>query len=290
MNMEETYRLVENILKEFPAEYRKNYEQNKKDAVIKKQKNMPFGEYNYDENIITICTEESLLYGLFSMAFRDRDKISVELFDDVDLIYDNGVSYYNGLLETKNGQALNEGFIEYLSRKCFSVKKYKLEYYFVNLLIKIHGEEILKYPLTNDSLNFYQDSRFNYIQNIRVELDNLMESEQRFKTISYFYDALIENLKDNKDVRKSFENIQQVKINYLESIIKLFELIILEYKNCLNSKISLDSFIELLNDFLINKDYEIAFQLAKMDNYPFREKIEDIIKKFKSEYVKEKMK
>ena len=162
MTIEEAYKLVEDVLKDFPKEYRKNYEDNKQDVIIKKENtviNKHFGKYNHDENIITIYNEESLPYELFHMAFRDRNRLNQELFND-DFVYDNGVIYYDVLKEQTNGAGLNEGFAEYLSRKCCSLKGHNLEYYFVNLLIQIYGEDILKYPLNNDSFKFYIDNRF----------------------------------------------------------------------------------------------------------------------------------
>lgn len=293
MNIERIYELVENVLNEFPEECKKNYEENKKDVIIKREdiitKNL-FGSYSHKKNIITLYNDESLAHELFHMAFRDRNKLNVELFYDTNLIYDNGVSYYNRLLEHINGMALTEGFAEYLSRKCCSLKGKNNEYYFVNLLIKIYGEEIIKYPLTNDSLNFYQDDRFNNIHDIRIALDSLLENERGIILCNHFYEELIDNLKNNKHVKETYNAMKNITKCYVESIKKLFELMILEYTNCLNPKISLDDFIELLNDFLINNDYQVVFEVAKIDNYPLRENIEEIIKKFKSEYVKEKMK
>lgn len=291
MTIEETYKLVEDVLKYFPEECRKNYEENKKDVTITKENESKiglWGEYDHEKNIITIYKEESLPHELFHMAFRDRNKLNKQLFEDAKLIYDNGVAYKDKGVSNRFGNSLTEGFTEYLARKCSLMKGHNLEYYFVNLLIKIHGEDILMYPLTNDSLNFYQDSRFTNIHDIRKELDLLITSEKSIKLFVAFQYIFLEKLKNNEDVKETYGIMLNVKNDYVGSIERVFNLMISEYENCYNSKICLNDFIDLLNDFIINEDYQVAFKFD--EEYQLKEKIEEIINNFKLRYVKENKK
>lgn len=286
MNWNNYYKVVENILKKFPLEWQKNYEENKKDVIIKKEevsKSKIFGNYDNEKNIITLYNEESLPHELFHMAFRNRNKLNQKLFEDANLIYDNGVAYHD-LEGNIYGNALTEGFVEYLSRKCSSLKGHNMEYYFVNLLIQIHGEEILKYSLTNDSLNFYQDKCFSTIHEIRKELDLLMSSSRNIQIISIFKDIFIENLNNNEYIKETYQFMKIIKDDYINAIVRLFNLITIEYINTFNPQVSINEFINLLNDFLVNKDYQVSFYLAEIESYPLKEKVEEIINNFKLEY------
>jgi len=96
MKTEKYFEIVESVLKNFPSEYSKNYYANKANITITVEEpinKMIGGYYIHDINYIIIYNQECLPHELFHMSFRDKNKIDKKIWDDVDLYYENGVSY-----------------------------------------------------------------------------------------------------------------------------------------------------------------------------------------------------
>ena len=260
--MEEVFEKVENILRNYPPEFSKNYYDNKKTVKIKEEKQViknNCGYYDNDKNEIRYSKFEALPHELFHMAFRCKDNLGKEIIKDSGLYYGNGVSFIKYVDDKPQYYqlALTEGFAEYLSRKCCNFKGQIFNYYFTNLLISIYGEDILKYPLTNDSYGLIHDSRFSDIIEYGSQLDKLYDAKQTIDLLDMTKD-FFRDIKDKKDILELISIFQKTQSNYISSIINLFECIIKEYTNY-PKNLSKKQFIKMLEEFLENPDYSNAF-------------------------------
>ena len=288
--MEQIYfRKVEEVLQNFPSEWSRNYFTNKYNVKINYEepisKNLS-GSYDHDASIITIYSDEAFPHELFHMAFRDENKISKRIWKDLDIYFGNGMSfikYQNGEKSFYN-RGITEGMAEYLSRKCSSETGHKLEYFFVDLLISIYGEEILKYPLQNDPVGLLADERFFNIIDFSKKLDLLHFCQEEILLVINFKSTFEKILKTEKkeEVYHIMEMIDTNRKNYKTSIVSLFESIIEEYKNSQNPIIDKDTFIKKLEEIFNNHEYNIAFGFDDND-YSVRNEITKIINEFQKD-------
>lgn len=278
---------VENILKNFPIEYQKNYFINKDAVTIDfKEKNTKIIDSSYDNNTntITIYNESSLPRGLFHMAFRDPNKVGIKIYEDKDIniYYSNGIAlechknnekvlYHKGMLE---------GFVEYLNRKVCDDKGQHYNFFFVDLLISIHGEDILKYPFQNDSSGLLEDERFYDILELSHELDTLNYCKENIIVILKLSDLIEKSIYEKNKV--AIDHISKIREQHMSSVIGLFENIINEYNNCANPNIDKENFIKKLECFLYDPDYSLAFCFDN-NKYSLREKIINIINSIKKD-------
>jgi len=285
--IEEYYRKVEEVLKSFPEECQKNYYENKKTVEIEKMEiDVPniTGDYDHEDNVIELKKEEAIPHELFHMSFRDKDKVGKKLFEDNEFIYSNGIAYKYIMDDELNiiGKGLVEGFAEYLSRKCCSDIGHQYLYYFTDLLVSIHGEDIVNYPLKNDVKGFYEDSRFFDIFEVVRALDEVEMQVGILKRI----------VNDRKIIEKYMEvatheeklslsrAIVNSRIGFQKSIIDAYKVIIDEFENSLNPQISKEDFIIKLTEFLNNPDYNLIFMFDKY-GFSLSDKIKSMIDEFK---------
>lgn len=280
------FKKIEEVLDTFPVECRTNYYENKKSVKIEKKdelfKNL-YGTYDHEKNEIEFYRETALPHELFHMAFRDKEKVEKKIFEDSDIIYGNGISYSSVQNGKKNtaGKAITEGFAEYLSRKCSEEKGNLLEFFFIDLLISIYGEEIICYALKNNSYEFFTDERFNDIMLFSRTLDSLYNLSDAIKTISRFSDTFkqVFNSNDEEEKRKLSRSIFEIKQGFKNCVVKLFEIIVNEYNSCNKPKISKDDFILKLEEFSKNTDYQ-HFYMLDDSIVNMTKEINKIIKRF----------
>lgn len=289
MDQEKYYKKVENILENFPLEYRKNYIDNKKTVIIKHKKEIwksIGGSYDNDTNTITIYKEKSYPHELFHMAFRDSKKVGKKIWEDYEIYYENGISYskYENNTKVCYNQGLTEGFAEYLSRKCCENKGQNFNYFFTDLLISIYGEDILKYPLQNDPKGLFLDDRFVDMFEFSKNLDRLDEAIDIIQLLANCKETFekIFKVNDKKDIQEFRGILKRTKQKFKSSPILLFKSIINEYKHCLNPKINKENFTNKLEAFLSESEYSVAFTFDN-DKYSVKEEITKIINKFKTE-------
>lgn len=285
--IEEYYRRVEEVLSSFPEECKKNYYDNKKTVGIEKMEvDVPniTGDYDHEDNVIEFKKEEAIPHELFHMSFRDKDKVGKKMFPDNEFIYSNGIAY-KYMIEDElqiTGKGLVEGFAEYLSRKCCPYIGHQYLYFFTDLLISIHGEDIVNYPLKNDVKGFYEDSRFFDIFEVVRALDEVETQVGILKRI----------VNDRKIIEKYMEvatheeklslsrAIVNSRVGFQKSIVAAYKVIIDEFENSLNPQISKEDFIIKLNEFLKNPDYNLIFMFDKY-GFSLSDKIKSIIENFK---------
>ena len=285
--MDTYFTLVEEVLSNFPLECRKNYYENKKILKINMEETVCekiYGDYDHDENIITLYRIEALPHELFHMAFRDSKKVNRKIYDDCDMVYGNGVSFSTYCNEKKiiMAKGFTEGFAEYLSRKCSVYEGKTYQYYFVDLLISIYGEDIVEYPLRNDPVGFFADSRFLDISKINIALDKLDTASSGIILVSTFKDTINDVFKDGsvEDKTTFSKLIVSVRTDFKDSIVELFELMIDEYNHCKCPKISKEEFYQKMNMFLTDSRYSIAFVLD--DKYfSISDELKMMFKKFR---------
>ena len=276
--------LVEKILNNYPSECRKNYYENKDTLIIIEDEEEPTiktigGTYDEVDNIIKIYNSDSIFHELFHMCFRNKNNIDKKIFENKNIYFSNGVSYKIEKEDktTYCGKGINEGFAEYLNRKINSSRGRAFEYFIVDLLISIYGEDILKYPLTNDINGFYSDERFFDIIRLRLALDQYYYCLEYFKLVKYLIVPITDNLKaeEKKDIMKNFDNnITKLYISIIDSI----EAIIDEYKNCKNPLIEIEILKYKINNFLLNKDHQFDIEIPKLKKYDIEKDIQKIIK------------
>jgi len=277
--MEEVFEKVENILRNYPSEFSKNYFDNKKTVKIKEEKQViknNCGYYDNDKNEIGYSNFETLPHELFHMAFRCKDNLGNKIAEDIELYYGNGVSFIGYINDEPQYYhlALTEGFAEYLSRKCSIFKGHAFNYYFTNLLIFIYGEDILKYPFTNDPHGLIMDDRFFDIIEYSKQLEALYDATKAYNILDMTKDFF----SDIKDKEQLIFIYQRTKSNYTSSIINLFKCIINEYINY-PKNLNKEQFIAMLEDFLENPDYDNAF--AFDDEYNVKDELISLINEFK---------
>ena len=240
-----------------------------------------YGEYNEEKNLITLYNDTALIHELFHSCFRDGEKLNKQVDE---FYYSNGITMKNKNNNIKYGVALTEGFVEYLSRKISSFKGYVFEYFIVDLLISIYGEEILKYPFTNDVIGFYEDERFYKIENLLFELDSY---RTYYKTIGEYVEYSKVIIEKNKKTDKEIKLVKEIlaEINKMikelyNSIIKCINLIIKEYKNCKCPMIEKEDFVLKLRQSLVNPDYQDIVTLLMLNKCDLNKKVQKILKKF----------
>lgn len=285
--IEEYYKKVEEVLNSFPEESRKNYYENKKTLKIEKiEIDVPSvnGTYDPEENIIELKKEDSLPHELFHMAFRDKEKVEQEMVEEGDLIYENGIAYRFITEEGRviiRGKGLVEGFAEYLSRKCCPSVGHQFLYFFTDLLISIHGEDIINYPLQNDIEGFYEDNRFFDIFKVVRILDtvndyvNILKRLVREKKVIEEYMEVAEH-QEKINLSKA---ILGSRIGFQKSIMDAYEVIIDEFKNAIDPKISKEDFSIKLSEFLTNLDYNMVLRFDN-ENFSLTNEIKTIIDNF----------
>jgi len=283
------YKMVEKILQNYPEEWIKNYYINKQDLVIvfaDEISELASGMYDNEKNTIKLCNIEALPHELFHMAFRDKTKINKKIMPNGDMYYGNGVSgkiIKDGKKMSVN-KGMTEGYIGYLLKKCGIFKGKSFYYFFVDLLISIYGEEILKYPFLNDPIGLLEDERFNDIANFYTQFNKLKEYSDSIILVvncKSSFDKLFES-DDIEMQEKTIKTMETTMINFKKSIISLFEIIINEYKNCDKPNISKNEFIKKLEEFLKDFEYEAAFGFDD-DEFSVKENTINIIDEFKND-------
>lgn len=248
--MEEIFNKVEKVLSNYPKEWSNNYYQNKQDVKIIKKDNILdvtiiSGQYISDTNTIELVDEDAIYHELSHMAFNDRNKYHKKILENDKMYYDNGVMVYT--IENDKSylvqRGINEGFAEYLSRKNSNINGQEINYYFVNFLISIFGEDILKYPLTNDPIGLLSEQKF---YSINKFINNLDQVNNCLNVIQVSYEI-------EKKEQKYKYNMQKIRKEYLEIynsfIIETFDSLYNEYNKYSDRLINYEKFLILLNDF-----------------------------------------
>ena len=285
--IEEYYRRVEEVLNSFPKECQKNYYENKKTLKIEKMEiDIPniTGTYDPEENSISLKEEDAFPHELFHMAFRDLEKVEQEMDESGDFIYENGIAYRFKTEEGNSiirGKGLVEGFAEYLSRKCCSSIGHQYLYFFTDLLISIHGEDIVNYPLKNDVEGFYEDTRFFDIFKVVRTLDCVKDYVNLLKRLVSEKNMIEEYMKvaPHEEKIKLSKAILSSRSGFQKSIIDSYKVIIEEFENTLNPKISKEDLVIKLNEFFDNQDYNIVLMFDNED-FSLTDKIKLIIANF----------
>lgn len=282
--------LVEKLLESYPVRWRRNYYNNKKTLKINKIDELDSllgivcGKYDEEKNLITLYNDKAIIHELFHSCFRDAEKLNKQV-DDFEYYYSNGIAMKNKNNNIKYGLALTEGFVEYLSRKISSFKGYVFEYFIVDLLISIYGEEILKYPFTNDVIGFYEDERFYKIVDLLLNLDLYQTYYRTIKEYIEYSEIIIEK-KDKKTdkgiklVKEIMDEINKMIKELYNSIIKCINLIIKEYKNCKCPMIEKEDFVLKLRQYLVNPDYQVVVTLLMLNKCDLNKKVQKILKRF----------
>lgn len=266
--MRSYFEMVEKLLSNYPVLWQKNYYQNKLDLVIEHEKQeieSISADYEHEKNKITIYgnNDASIVHELFHMSFRDKDKVGKEI--DKSIIYENGVCFKDVENDQKHLNSLTEGFVEYLTRLCQPTSTgHAVEYFFIDLLISIYGEDILEYLFCNDPLGFIMDSRFYNMVGFTEALDNYYFCAKEVIIASYMRKNLEEIMNKNEMSRKQIiECIGQIINRLNEAIPKAFNAIIEEYFSYSKRKIEKDLFIAKLSSFLTNPDHMPIFVFDK---------------------------
>ncbi len=279
--------LVEKLLESYPVKWRRNYYNNKKTLKINKLDSIlgtVCGKYDEEKNLITLYNDTALIHELFHSCFRDDEKLNKQV-DNFEFYYSNGITMKNKNNNIKYGVALTEGFVEYLSRKISCSKGYDFEYFIVDLLISIYGEDILKYPFTNDILGFYKDKRFYKIVDLLLNLDLYQTYYRTIKEYIEYSEIIIEK-KDKKTdkgiklVKEIMDEINKMIKELYNSIIKCINLIIKEYKNCKCPMIEKEDFVLKLRQYLVNPDYQVVVTLLMLNKCDLNKKVQKILKRF----------
>lgn len=277
--------LVEKLLESYPVRWRRNYYNNKKTLKINKLDSIlgtVYGEYNEEKNLITLYNDTALIHELFHSCFRDGEKLNKQVDE---FYYSNGITMKNKNNNIKYGVALTEGFVEYLSRKISISKGYDFEYFIVDLLISIYGEDILKYPFTNDVIGFYEDERFYKIVDLLLNLDLYQTYYRTIKEYIEYSEIIIEK-KDKKTdkgiklVKEIMDEINKMIKELYNSIIKCINLIIREYKNCKCPMIEKEDFVLKLRQYLVNPDYQVVVTLLMLNKCDLNKKVQKILERF----------
>lgn len=262
---ESTYQLVEKVLSKYPISWQKNYYQNKKNLIVvyeESEVKSVSADYNHEKNIITIydSKEEFSAHELFHMAFRDEDKVEKRITKKA--IYSNGVSFENPENEIIYLKGVTEGFAEFLSRYCKLSKGHTIEYFFIDLLISIYGEEILEYPFQNDPMGFLMDNSFFDIVTFSKNLDCYYKSTEVIQIINAMRSELEQQMMNDEDAKNTILNCMEKNMeSFNKSIIATFDSIIAEYVSSKEPRIKKELFIKKVSSFLTNPDYAIAFSL-----------------------------
>ena len=282
--------LVEKLLESYPVKWRRNYYNNKKTLKINKIDELDSilgivcGRYDEEKNLITLYNDTAIIHELFHSCFRDAEKLNKQV-DDFEWYYSNGIAMKNKTNNIKYGLALTEGFVEYLSRKISSSKGYVFEYFIVDLLISIYGEDILKYPFTNDVIGFYEDERFYKIENLLFELDSYQSYRRTIRRYIEYSKVIIEKAdkktdKEIKLVKEIMDQINKMIKELYNSIIKCINIIIKEYKNCKCPMIEKEDFVLKLRQYLVNPDYQVIVTLLALNKCDLNKKVQKILKRF----------
>ena len=281
---EKEIQLVENLLESYPSNWSENYYNNKKTLKINKvSENLICsrvkGSYDEINNIITIHEDESIIHELFHVCFRDEKKLNQVVLNNY--CYSNGIALKSG--ENKYGEALTEGFVEYLNRKIEVSKHYNFEYFIVDLLISIYGEDILKYPLTNDIVGFYNDKRFFDITSLAYYLDLCLIYTRDIQIFVDCSSVIIKKEtneeKKKQQIKSNLKHIDKSLLELYKNIIKCLNIIIKGYNECVHPKIDQYQFHLKVDEFMKNQDPII--NLLEYKNYDINKKIEKSLKKIR---------
>lgn len=281
---EKEIQLVENLLESYPSNWSENYYNNKKTLKINKvSENLICsrvkGSYDEINNIITIHEDESIIHELFHVCFRDEKKLNQVVLNNY--CYSNGIALKSG--ENKYGEALTEGFVEYLNRKIEVSKHYNFEYFIVDLLISIYGEDILKYPLTNDIVGFYNDKRFFDITSLAYYLDLCLIYTRDIQIFVDCSSVIIKKEtneeKKKQQIKSNLKHIDKSLLELYKNIIKCLNIIIKGYNECVHPKIDQYQFHLKVDEFMKNQDPII--NLLEYKNYDINKKIEKSLEKIR---------
>lgn len=261
MNKKKYFDAVEKQLERFPIECRTNYYKNKESLkILEEEKNMfsnSTGDYDNEKNIITLYScDSALIHELFHMSFRDPNNINEKVFQNSEWLHGNGLTMRVNVEKNEDiGRGITEGFVSWLSRD----NSYVFLNFFVDLLILIHGEDIISYALKNDPAGFIYEPRFHNILDLILKLDKLYDSKRSIKFVSNFRCAFEKKSITQEKSKEIFELLDTVMDNFKTSIIELFKLIIDEYSNCMQPKISKKAFINKLSCFFDDEKFKPAF-------------------------------
>lgn len=290
-NLDIYFKKVEEVLKTFPEECQRNYYQNKQTIKIEyKEKTIKHlkGTYDNKKNIITIYDKESIYHELFHMAFRDKNKDGKTL-EGLPVYYGNGVSYIHLYPDKQKIKAigLTEGFVEYLTRKIQTKQESSLEFYFINLLISIYSENLINYALLNDPFGLLFNKKIYNILEIKEKLDDIHDLKQTILTINGTREILDKLINEGTEEEKTelFQILSELRIEFKQTIIRLFELFISSYKKCHNPKIDKLDFIELINCFINDPSYQIAFAFDD-EKYSVKEELTKLISKLEKNKIR----
>lgn len=281
---EKEIQLVENLLESYPSNWSENYYNNKKTLKINKvSENLicsrVTGSYDEINNIITIYDDESIIHELFHVCFRDEKKLNQVVLNNY--CYSNGIALKSG--ENKYGKALTEGFVEYLNRKIKVSKHYNFEYFIVDLLISIYGEDILKYPLTNDIVGFYNDKRFFDIASLAYYLDLCLIYTSDIQIFVDCSSVIIKKEtneeKKKQQIKSNLKHIDKSLLELYKNIIKCLNIIIKGYNECVHPKIDQYQFHLKVDEFM--KNQVPIINLLEYKNYDINKKIEKSLKKIR---------
>lgn len=280
--------LVEEVLESYPPCFRENYYNNKKALTInKKEKEINFcgisGTYDEVNNKITLYEDNAIIHELFHVSFRNGKKLNQTISDEYPYYYSNGITFKTD--KNKIGEGLTEGFVEYLSRKVCNTKGHCFEYFIVDLLISIYGEDILKYPFTNDIVGFYQDKRFFDIMSLMSNLDFYFIYK---KDITLFIECSKIIMEEETNValaktkiKRNLKHIDKSILELYKNIINCINIIIKEYEHCDYPKIEQYQFTSKVEEFIKDPSYKSIINLFEYNNYDINKKIEKSLRKIR---------
>lgn len=281
--------LVEKLLESYPVEWRRNYYNNKKTLKINKIDELDSildtvqGTYDEEKNLITLYSDTAIIHELFHSCFRDGEKLNKQIKEKSSYCYCNGIAMKNKTTNIKFGVALTEGFVEYVSRKISGSKGCEFEYFIVDLLISIYGEDILKYPFTNDVSEFYEDERFYKIVELMIATDLCYIYWEYIKSNLKLANKIIETKIETKDIddklNKIMIDIKKMMKKFYIQIIECIKIIIQEYKKSKYQMIEKNDFILKIKQFLVNPDYQVIATLLSFDKYDLNKEVQKILKK-----------
>ena len=254
-DLQKAFHEVEGILARFPRECSVNYFNNKKDlkvAYVKPKviKN-GIGSYEACDNYMLIDNRygiEVIFHELFHMAFNNRNTLlnQINAFNK-DTLIANGISV---LKVSENSHmefwALNEAFVQYLANKCEgALNCYDDITLLTEILIAIHGEDILCYPLTSDYAGFVSDKRFYDIKSFAHNIDSLeaeLESFEKLLKSKWYY--------EDPELQERIYSIRSNKIKTL--YLKILNNLYAEYVNAKEKKISPNEFNYMIDRMILS--------------------------------------
>ena len=245
--IQKAYSEVERVLYCYPKECSINYYENKKTLKVEYEKasKMPDGAiaaYEANSNTVFVNNKygvEVVYHELFHMAFNNKYNTLNQLnsFNKDKLKY-NGVSIVSvGQPSKIEFNAINEAFAQYLASKCDGAHETYTEITLLtDILVAIHGEDILCYPLLNDHEGFINDKRFYDIRAYAHNLDLFKDELEDFKRMEESKVFL-----ENEDMRDRLKEIRIPRIR--KYFLNLLNNLYYEYINSKTKRITPDEFI-----------------------------------------------